>query len=359
MVVFYPAQAQIPGAASISTKKASTQMATKFTWNVTSRRELLKSTGYLAGAGLLAGWMPSSLNAMIQSAGGAQTAQSQDDQVAQTRAQMAAVPLQTLKLRDNLTMLYGPGGNMVALNGPDGKVLVDSSFLSVAPKLKQALDDFGPAPLKILINTHWHFDHTDGNAPLHAAGATIVAHENTRKRLSTPQEIKAFGMHFPASPVEAWPQQTFADKFKLYFNNEDLSLAYVPPAHTDTDILIHYENGNVLHMGDLFFNGMYPFFDASTGGNINGMILAAGAGISLADADTKIVPGHGPLGDKGALTKYRDMLTIVRDRVKILKDAGKTAEETVSARPTADLDTTWGNGFLKPDLFVNIIYSTL
>jgi glyoxylase-like metal-dependent hydrolase (beta-lactamase superfamily II) len=307
---------------------------------------------------LLAGWLPSSLTAAIQSAGGPESAQSQADQVAQMRAQMAAMPLQTLKLRDNLTMLYGPGGNMVALNGPDGKVLVDSSFLSVAPKLNQALDDLGPAPLKFLINTHWHFDHTDGNAPIHAGGATIVAHENTRKRLSTPQDIKAFGMHFPAAPVEAWPQQTFADKFKIYFNNEELSLSYVPPAHTDTDILIRYEKGNVLHMGDTWFNGMYPFIDVGTGGSIDGMILAAGAGITLADADTKIVPGHGPMGDKAALIKYRDMLTIVRDRVKSLKDAGKSAEETVAAKPTADLDAAWAKGFMEPNQFVTIVYSS-
>jgi cyclase len=325
--------------------------------NVTTRREMLKSTGYLAG--LLAGWLPSNLTAAFQSAGGAQAAQSQTDQLAQMRAQMAAVPLQTLKLRDNLTMLYGPGGNMVALNGADGKVLVDSSYLSVAPKLKQALDNLGPAPLKILVNTHWHYDHTDGNAPMHAAGATIVAHENTRKRLSTPQDVKAFGMHFPAASVEARPQVTFIDKLKLYFNNEELSLGYVPPAHTDTDILIRYEKENVLHMGDIWFNGMYPFIDVDSGGNINGMILAAGAGISLADADTKIVPGHGPMGDRSALIKYRDMLTIVRDRVKILKDAGKSAEETVATKPTADLDASWGNGSLKPDLFVNIVYSSL
>jgi len=275
------------------------------------------------------------------------------------RAQMGAVPLQTLKLRDNLTMLYGPGGNMVALNGSDGKVLVDSSFLTVAPKLKQALDDLGPVPLKILINTHWHFDHTDGNAPMHEAGATIVAHENTRKRLSSPQDLQAMGMHFPAAPPDAWPEITFADKIKLYFGNEELALSYVPPAHTDTDILIRYEKGNVVHMGDIWFNGMYPFIDAGTGGNINGMILAAGAGINLVDADTKIVPGHGPMGDRAALVRYRDMLTIVRDRVQILKNGGKSAAETVAAKPTADLDAAWGNGFMKPDVFVKIVYSTL
>ena len=167
------------------------------------------------------------------------------------------------------------------------------------------------------------------------------------------------GMHFPAAPPDAWPEITFADKIKLYFGNEELALSYVPPAHTDTDILIRYEKGNVVHMGDIWFNGMYPFIDAGTGGNINGMILAAGAGINLVDADTKIVPGHGPMGDRAALVRYRDMLTIVRDRVQILKNGGKSAAETVAAKPTADLDAAWGNGFMKPDVFVNIVYSTL
>jgi len=307
----------------------------------------------------MAGWLPGKIAAATQAASSGQAASSNTDRLAEMRAQMGAVPLQTLKLRDNLTMLYGPGGNMVALNGSDGKVLVDSSFLTVAPKLKQALDDLGPVPLKILINTHLHFDHTDGNAPMHEAGATIVAHENTRKRLSSPQDLQAMGMHFPAAPPDAWPEITFADKIKLYFGNEELALSYVPPAHTDTDILIRYEKGNVVHMGDIWFNGMYPFIDAGTGGNINGMILAAGAGINLVDADTKIVPGHGPMGDRAALVRYRDMLTIVRDRVQILKNGGKSAAETVAAKPTADLDAAWGNGFMKPDVFVNIVYSTL
>jgi cyclase len=349
----------ILGAMNHIERRASMNAASSRLTSCVTRRDLLKSTGYLAGAGFLAGWLPAKLTGAVQASTGTQAAASQADKVTQMRAQMAAVPLQTMKLRDNLTMLYGPGGNMVALNGPAGKILVDSSFLSVAPKLKKALDDLGPAPLKILINTHWHFDHTDGNAPLHEAGTTIVAHENTRKRLSSPQVIPAMEMHFPAASAAAWPQLTFVDKLKLYFDGEELSLNYVPPAHTDTDVLIRYEKGNALHMGDIWFNGMYPFIDTGSGGNVNGMILAASAGISLADGDTKIVPGHGPVGDKAALVKYRDMLTIVRDRLKTLKDTGKSAEEAVAAKPTADLDAAWGNGFMKADDFVKIIYSSL
>ncbi len=331
---------------------------------VTSRRELLKAGGLMAGAGLFSSLLPK--NALAATFAGefhpaAQqaAAPATADIVAQMRAQMGAVPLQTLKLRDNLFMLYGPGGNMVALNGPDGKVLVDSSFSTVVPKIRETLDGMGNAPLKILINSHWHLDHTDGNQGLHDAGALIVAHENTRKRLSTPQFMAALNVHFDAAPAAAWPQQTFTDNTALYFNGEQIHLGYFAPAHTDTDIFVHYQNGNVLHMADIWFNANYPLIDVSSGGTINGMIAASDKGIKLADADTKIVPGHGPLGDKAGLMKYHDMLVTVRDRVKKQKDAGKSLAEVTAAKPTADLDAQWGNGFIKPDFFVNFVYTTL
>jgi glyoxylase-like metal-dependent hydrolase (beta-lactamase superfamily II) len=265
----------------------------------------------------------------------------------------------TTKLRDNIYLLSGPGGNMVVLSGADGKVLVDSSFSTVAPKIKQAMDGFGGAPLKILINTHWHFDHTDGNEAMHQAGALIVAHENTRKRLSTPQDIAAFGLHFDPAPADAWPQQTFTEGTKLYLNGEQLTLAYFPPAHTDSDIYVRYENGNVLHMGDVWFNGTYPFIDPSTGGNIDGMIAGTARGLNLADADTKIVPGHGPVGDKAALAKHHEMLVTVRERVHTLKAAGKSKDDAVAAKPTADLDSAWGKGMINGDVFVTLVYTTL
>jgi cyclase len=326
----------------------------------TTRREILKAGGALAGAGLIAGFLPRTLFAAqpppyaFQQVGAAS-----QDPLAQFRAQMAAIPLQTMKLRDQLTLLYGPGGNMVALDGPDGKILVDSSFAPVVPKIKEALAGISSSPLRVLINTHWHFDHTDGNALLHESGATILAHENTRKRLSTPQDIAAFGMHFPASPEAAWPQRTFNDTFQFYLSNENIFVSYVKPAHTDTDIFIRYEKGNVLHMGDIFFNGIYPFIDSSTGGSINGMITGAESAFKLVDGETKIVPGHGPVGDRAALAKYRDMLVTIRDRVQAQKKAGKKVEEVIASKPTADLDAVWGNGMLKPEQFVGIVYSTL
>lgn len=321
---------------------------------------MLRSSVALAGTGVLAGCMPESLLSEPRArAGSLQQVASPTDRLAQMKAQMSAIPLVTTMLRDNIYLLSGPGGNMVVLSGTDGKVLVDSSFAAVAPKIKMAMDGFGGTPLKMLINTHWHVDHTDGNEAMHEAGAVIIAHENTRKRLSTPQDIAAFGMHFDPSPAGALPQQTFTEGTKLYFSGEQLTLAYFPPAHTDSDIYVRYEKGNVLHMGDVWFNGTYPFFDASTGGNISGMIAGTARGLGLADVDTKIVPGHGPVGDKAALAKHHDMLVTVRDRVRALKAAGKSQQETVVSKPTADLDSTWGKGMVNGDFFTTLVYSTL
>jgi cyclase len=326
----------------------------------TTRREMLRTSVALAGTGVLTGLLPGKLLSQPEArAANLQQATSGADRVTQMKAQMSAIPLQTTKLRDNLYLLSGPGGNMVVLSGSDGKVLVDSSFAGAAPKIKSAMDGMGAGPLKLLINTHWHFDHTDGNEAMHQAGALIVAHENTRKRLSTPQEIAGFGLHFDPSPVAAWPQQTFTDATKLYFSGEELTLVHFPPAHTDSDIYVRYEKGNVLHMGDVWFNGFYPFLDASSGGNIDGMIAGTARGLGLADADTKIVPGHGPLGDKAAMARSHDMLVTVRDRVRALKSAGKSLQEAVAAKPTADLDAVWGKGLVTADLFTTVVYSTL
>jgi cyclase len=333
---------------------------TQFFSKQTTRREMLRTSVALAGTGVLSGLFPGKLLSQPESrAANLQQVSTSADRVAQMKAQMSAVPLQTTKLRDNIYLLSGPGGNMVVLSGADGKVLVDSSFAGVAPKIKTAMDGIGGAPLKMLINTHWHFDHTDGNEVMHQAGALIVAHENTRKRLSTPQDTAAFGLHFDPSPVAAWPQQTFTEGTKLYFSGEELTLVHFSPAHTDSDIYVRYEKGNVLHMGDVWFNGIYPFLDASSGGNIDGMIAGSARGLALADADTKIVPGHGPVGDKAALAKTHDMLVTVRDRVHALKAAGKSQQEAVAAKPTADLDAVWGKGMIGGDLFTTVVYSTL
>jgi cyclase len=247
----------------------------------------------------------------------------------------------------------------VVLNGPDGKIVVDTFLLPAWPKLKETLDGLGNAPLKTVIDTHWHFDHTDNNANLHAAGGTVLAHENTKTRMAEPHDSALLGLHLPASPADALPQQTFSTSQKLQANGEIVMLQYFQPAHTDTDIYIHFQKANVIHMGDTFFNGFYPVIDGSTGGKIDGMIVAADKVLPLADNNTKIVPGHGPLGNKADLTKFRDMLVVARDRVQKLKTAGKSADEIAASKPFADLEATWGKGFFNGDVFVQMVYSTL
>ena len=342
-------------------------MKSNFIQKQTSRREMLRGSATLACSALLAQFFPGTL-LRASTAGHAQQTPSPADLLASMRAKFNAAPLKTQKLADNVTMLSGPGGSVVVLNGPDGKFVVDTFVAPAWPRLKEALDGLGNAPVKCVIDTHWHFDHTDNNAPLRAAGATVLAHENTEKRMSEPHDLPVLyrgpdgalaGLHFDPSPVEALPQQTFASSYKLQANGETLVLQHVPPAHTDTDIYVHFEKANVIQMGDLFFNWMYPYIDPSTGGKIAGMIAAADKILSLAGNDTKIVAGHGPLGNKADLRKFRDMLVTSRDRVERLKSAGKSVQEAVAERPFADLDAIWGNGIINSEQWVQIVYLTL
>jgi glyoxylase-like metal-dependent hydrolase (beta-lactamase superfamily II) len=279
------------------------------------------------------------------------------DPLAVRRAEMGAIPITTTPLADNLAMLSGPGGNVIVLSGPDGKLVVDSFVQPAWPALKQLLDKSGSQPIRLVIDSHWHFDHTDNNGSFRQAGAAVLAHANTKKRMSEAHDL--LGMHFAPSPASALPTQTFVDLHRLKMNREALEAGRIPPAHTDTDIYVRFSRGNALHMGDVFFNGSYPFIDASTGGHIGGMIAGATLGLTLCDNATKIVPGHGPVGDKAALTRYRDMLATVRDRVRKLKASGRSAKDAVAARPTADFDATWGKGFLPADAFVELVYNTL
>src|ERR1700693_2308734 len=262
-------------------KKGLKNMKFNFFEKQSSRREMLRDSGTLAGSAFLAHLFPPTL-LRASAAGYAQQAPSPADLLASFRAQFNAVPMETQKLADNVTMFDGPGGAVVALNGPDGKFVVDTFVAPAWPRLKEALDGLGNAPVKYVIDTHWHFDHTDNNAHLHVAGATVIAHENTKKRMSEPHDLPVLyrgsdgalaGLHFDPSPVKALPQQTFADSYKLQANGETLELQHVAAAHTDTDIYVHFEKANVISMGDLFFNGMYPYIDPGTGGNIDGMIV--------------------------------------------------------------------------------------
>jgi len=221
-------------------------MKSDFLQKPASRREILRDSATLASSAFLAHLFPATL-LRASDASFAQQAPPADP-VATLRAQAGAAPIEAQKLADNLTLLSGPGGNVVVLNGPDGKVIVDT-FLSPAwPKFKDTLDGIGNAPLKFVLNTHWHFDHTDNNAHLHAAGATVLAHENTKKRMSEPHDLPVLGLHVDPSPTEALPQQTFPTSYKLQANGETLALQHVAPAHTDTDIYVHFQKAGVIQM---------------------------------------------------------------------------------------------------------------
>jgi glyoxylase-like metal-dependent hydrolase (beta-lactamase superfamily II) len=278
---------------------------------------------------------------------------------AQSRDSAATTPIKTTKLYDNVYLLQGQGGNMALQTGADGNILIDASFAPAVPRILEAIAAQSKDAPFVLINTHWHGDHTGGNEGLHAAGFTIAAHQNTRKRLAAPQVMKMFHSTSPAAPAGALPTITFDDALKIWHNGDKLDLVHFAPAHTDTDIFIHFHKADVLHLGDIWFNGIYPFIDEGTGGSIGGMIRAADKALAVAGPATKLIPGHGALGTKADFQKYRDMLATVRDKVAALKNAGVSEQEAVAKKPTAEFDAAWGKGFMNPETFSGIVYRTL
>ena len=317
-----------------------------------TRRDLLKTTTMLAGGTALAHLFPGSLAGAFAQQGAPRV-----DALTAVRAQMAAIPIEAVELTNNLTMLAGPGGNVLVLTGPDGKVLVDGFVQPAWEALSKVLAGMGTAPVTTLINTHWHFDHTDNNANFRLGGAMIFAHENTWRRLQETHEL--LGMRFDPVPMIALPTSMFRVMQDLQANGEAIEMGHFTPAHTNTDIFVRYPKANVLHLGDTFFNGMYPVIDAGTTGSIHGMIEAADRSLTLSDARTRIIPGHGPVADRAALTKFRDMMADTRGRIAKLKASGRTLEEVVAEKPTASYDAAWGKGFLTPDQYVGFVYDTL
>jgi cyclase len=263
------------------------------------------------------------------------------------------------KLAEGVYMLQGAGGNIGLSVGADAAFLIDDQYAPLTPKIKAAVAALTSKPVKFVLNTHWHGDHSGGNKDLGESGTLIVAHENVRKRMSTEQFIEAFGMKTPPADPAALPVVTFNDSVTFHLNGDEIYAVHVAPAHTDGDSIVQFRKANVLHGGDTFFNGMYPFIDLSSGGSVSGMIAAADRMLALAGDGTKIIPGHGPLATKADLKAHRDMLATARDRVAALVKAGKTLEEATAAKPLAELDAKWGQGFLKADPFVSILYKDL
>src|SRR5271169_5651119 len=269
------------------------------------------------------------------------------------------VEIKTEKLADGVWMLTGAGGNIGVSAGTDGVFMIDSQYAPLTDKIRAAIAGLSAQPVRFLFNTHWHGDHVGGNENLGKTGVVIVAQENVRKRMSTEQFIKMFNMREPPSPAAALPLVTFVDAISFHLNGDEVDAFHVPPAHTDGDAIVYFRKANVLHMGDTFFNGMYPFVDLSSGGTVAGMIGACDRGLSMGDAATRVIPGHGPSGNKADLKAFRDMLVASRDAVAPLVKAGRTLDDVKAAKPTAALDERWGKGFVKPDVWAALLYTDL
>ncbi len=273
-------------------------------------------------------------------------------------AQDAPPAIGAERLREGLTMVTGAGGNIVVCSGADGGLLVDSGLADQALRTAAKIAESAPY-VALLVNTHWHFDHAGGNARFGGGGARIVASANCRRRLGSEQVIEAFGRELPASPKEALPTVTIESETALHANGQTVRLVPVPPAHTDGDVIVCFEEANLLHMGDLFFHGMFPFIDYSSGGNIPGMVAAAEKAIALVDADTVIVPGHGPVATPDDLKGYHAFLETMSGRLASCKERGLDAEAVVAEKPAQDYVAAMGGGFLDVDSFVKIAYESL
>ena len=269
------------------------------------------------------------------------------------------VQIKTIPVAKGVYMLVGSGGNIGLSVGQDGAFLIDDQYAPLTDKILKAISAVTDQPVRFLVNTHWHMDHTGGNENIGKGGTIIVAHDNVRKRLAKGQFMKVFNANIPPSPPNALPVITFADSVTFHWNDETLEVLHPRSAHTDGDAVIYFKSTNVVHVGDLFFNGIYPFIDGESGGSMEGVISGAEEVLDRIDDNTKVFPGHGPLGNKTDLKAYRDMLATVHERMTKLIKAGKTIDEIVAAKPTADYDAKWGAGFLKPDQWVQIVYSVM
>ena len=277
--------------------------------------------------------------------------------LASAQQDFSKVEIKTTALRDGTHMLTGAGGNIVASAGSDGVFIIDDQFAPLAGKIRAAVAKLSDKPIRFVVNTHWHGDHTGGNEELGKAGAVILAHDNVRKRMSVGQLL--LGNMVAPAPGAALPVVTFAADLSLHLNGDKVKVQHVAHAHTDGDALVKFERANVLHMGDVYFNGLYPFIDAGSGGSIGGLLAAIDAGLALSDAETLVVPGHGPVSNRAELAAYGAMLKGFRDRIAAMKAQGKSLAEVIAAKPTASTDEALGKAFIKPQQLVTFIYETL
>lgn len=262
------------------------------------------------------------------------------------------------QLTSNILMLRGKGGNLALLKGKQGLLLIDADYKVMSDALKEELGKHGGTnKLTYLINTHWHGDHTQGNLAL-GHHAQIVAHDNVRARLLTQQEIKLFKMVSEPYPVHALPSITYKSKMTMHINNEEVEIIHFPNGHTDGDSVVFFKKSNVVHTGDHFFSGFFPFVDIDHGGNVLNMAANVKTILSRVDDKTKIVPGHGPLSNKADLQAFHDMLVGTSAEVKTMKDKGKTLEQ-IQKKGLSPKWKEWTDGFLSTEVWIGIVYSSL
>jgi glyoxylase-like metal-dependent hydrolase (beta-lactamase superfamily II) len=274
------------------------------------------------------------------------------------------VEIRTTKLTDTIYMLQGAGGNIGLSVGPDAVFMIDDQYAPLSPKIEAAIKSITPKPVNFVVNTHWHGDHTGGNANIGKSGAYIIAHDNVRRRLDSDQFIDFMRSKVAPSPKEVLPVVTFSQDVTFHINGDEVNMFHVPVAHTDGDGIVHFRRANIIHMGDVYFNGFYPFIDYSSGGTPDGFIAAVERVLKLADdrlADdrTRIIPGHGPLASRADLTAYRDMLVGTIGDIKKLVAEGKVLDEVVAAKPTAAFDEKWGKGFVPPARYIEMVMKGL
>jgi len=260
------------------------------------------------------------------------------------------------KLRGNISVLMGSGGNITVYTGAGAKLMVDAGIAISRPRLEPALDSTGAVPLKYVIDTHYHWDHTDGNVWVHQKGATIIAHENTLKRLTSGTRVIEWGFFFPPTPPEGLPTVIVQNDKTMEFEGETVVMKHYGNGHTDTDLTVYFKKADVLAVGDIWWNGHYPFLDNGAGGSIDGLIHFVGECIKASGPNTIIVPGHGEVSDRAGFIEFRDMLVTIRANVARLKKQGKTLAETVAAKPTAAFDAKYGDFLINPAFFIQLVY---
>jgi len=278
---------------------------------------------------------------------------------ARAKEDFSSALIETIAVAGAVHMLVGRGGNLAVSTGPDGTFLVDDQFAPLSGKILAAVAKLRAGPVRFVVNTHFHGDHTGGNEALGGAGAVIVAHRGVRERMSAPQFSALRNRTTPAAPPGALPIVTFTADVTFHLNGEDVHVFHVPNAHTDGDAVVHFRRANAIHAGDVYFAGRFPFIDLSSGGSIDGLIAAVDRVLEFADARTRILPGHGELSNRRELVAYHTMLVTARERVRRAVAAGRDADALVAERPLADLEAEWGGGFVKSDDFVRTLHASL